>query len=103
MVVDVHDKSVVTTGRYDSSLIKNGKTFDHILDVHTGYPVKADTASLTIIADLSVDGEIWTTRLFGKTTEEIIGTLNQLSNIEGVVINDKGEVFYSCGMNELIL
>ena len=59
--------------------------------------------SLTIISDLSVDGEIWTTRLFGKTTEEIIDTLNQLSNIEGVVINDKGEVFYSCGMNELIL
>lgn len=103
MILRVQDKSVVTSGIYERSLTKNGKTFHHILDAHTGYPVKTDTASLTIISDLSVDGEIWTTRLFGKTTEEIIDTLNQLSNIEGVVINDKGEVFYSCGMNELIL
>lgn len=103
MILRVQDQSVVTSGIYERSLTKNGETFHHILDSNTGYPVKTDTASLTIVSDLSVDGEIWTTRLFGKTTEEIIDALNQLPNIEGLVINDQGDVFYSEGMNERIL
>lgn len=103
MILRVQDQSVVTSGIYERSLTKNGETFHHILDSNTGYPVKTDTTSLTIVSDLSVDGEIWTTRLFGKTTEEIIDALNQLSNIEGLVINDQGDVFYSEGMNERIL
>ena len=103
MILRVQDKSVVTSGIYERSLTKNGKTFHHILDSYTGYPVKTDTTSLTVVSDLSIDGEIWTTRLFGKSTEEIINTLNQQAMVEGIVINDKGEVFYSEGMDELIL
>ena len=41
------------------------------LDSQTGYPVSSDLASLTIISSLSVDGEIWTTRLFGSSLEHI--------------------------------
>src|SRR5699024_2569916 len=59
IILRVQDKSVVTSGIYERSLTKNGNTFHHILDAPTGYPVKTDTASLTIISDLSVDGEIW--------------------------------------------
>lgn len=103
MILRVQDKSIVTSGIYERSLTKNGKTFHHILDPNTGYPTETDIASLTIVSDQSVDGEIWTTRLFGKPSEEIIKTLNQLSAIEGLVINHKGEVLYSEGMDELIL
>src|SRR5690625_5483969 len=42
MILRVQDKSVVTSGIYERSLTKNGKTFHHILDAHTGYPVKTD-------------------------------------------------------------
>lgn len=103
MILRVQDKSIVTSGIYERSLTKNGKTFHHILDPNTGYPAETDIASLTIVSDQSVDGEIWTTRLFGKPSEEIIKTLNQLSAIEGLVINNKGDVLYSEGMDDLIL
>ncbi len=37
-----------------------------ILDRKTGYPVDTQLASITIISDNSLDGEIWTTRLYGE-------------------------------------
>ena len=48
------------------TLTVDGKDYHHIFDSQTGYPVETELASLTIISDKSVDGEIWTTRLFEK-------------------------------------
>jgi len=103
MILRVQNKSVVTSGIYERSLTKNGKTFHHILDPNTGYPIETNVVSLTIVSDQSIDGEIWTTRLFGKPIAEIIKTLNQIPKIEGLVIDDQGEVFYSEGIKELII
>src|SRR5699024_3536464 len=90
MILRVQNKSIVTSGIYERQLNKNGKTYHHILDPKTGYPIETDIASLTIVSDRSVDGEIWTTRLFGKPINETIETINQLPAIEGMDI-DKQE------------
>ncbi|HLR91866.1 MAG TPA: FAD:protein FMN transferase [Atopostipes sp.] len=103
IVLRVRDQSVVTSGIYERQYSKNGKTFHHILNPKTGYPIETDVVSLTILSNRSIDGEIWTTRLFGKPTEEIIYEINQLPHIEGLVINNKGKIHYSNGMNDFIL
>lgn len=103
MILRVQNKSIVTSGIYERQLNKNGKTYHHILDPKTGYPIETDIASLTIVSDRSVDGEIWTTRLFGKPINETIETINQLPAIEGLVIDKQGKVFYSKGMQAFIL
>ena len=59
------NQSVVTSGIYERSLTEAGRVYHHLLDPTTGYPLETEMASLTIISDASVDGEIWTTRLFG--------------------------------------
>lgn len=102
IILKVPAKSVVTSGIYERNLKHNGQTFHHIFDPQTGYPVETDLASLTIVSDLSVDGEIWTTRLFGKQPDEIIQTINQLPEIEGLLISQKGEVTYSDGLNKYL-
>ena len=71
MVLAIRDQSVVTSGIYERTFEIDGKTYHHIFDSQTGYPVSSDLASLTIISSLSVDGEIWTTRLFGSSLEHI--------------------------------
>ena len=71
MVLAIRDKSVVTSGIYERTFEIDGKTYHHIFNSQTGYPVSSDLASLTIISSLSVDGEIWTTRLFGSSLEHI--------------------------------
>ncbi len=98
----IHDQSVVTSGIYERSLKSGGETYHHILDAHTGYPIETDVVSLTIVSDQSVDGEIWTTRLFGKPVNDIIRTLETLPGIEGLVITKEGKLYFSKELEEAV-
>lgn len=101
-LLKVADKSVVTSGIYERSLQQGGRRYHHIFDSRTGYPVAAETASLTIISDDSLDGEIWTTRLFGAPPQEIIATIDQQPEIEGVLIQQDGTHYTSSGFAEFL-
>lgn len=103
IILKVPQKSVVTSGIYERQLEENDQTFHHIFDPKTGYPIETDLASLTIVSDQSVDGEIWTTRLFGQTAAQIIQSLNQMEGIDGLVITTHGGIHYSTGMEKLFL
>lgn len=94
-MLKIMNQSVVTSGVYERTLKNEGETYHHILDPHTGYPITTDVVSLTIRSNQSLDGEIWTTRLFGKSADEIIQTLNQLEGIEGLVITKDEQIHYS--------
>src|SRR5690606_16641145 len=94
-VVAVKDQSVVTSGIYERTLQVGKKAYHHILDSKTGYPIENDVASVTIVSDLSIDGEIWTTLLFAKNTKEGIQWLNQIDGIEGVIVSKNGDVYVS--------
>lgn len=97
----IANQSVVTSGIYERSLVNEGQIYHHILDPHTGYPITTDVASLTIQSNQSLDGEIWTTRLYGKSSDEIINELNELEGIEGLVITKNEQVMYSRGLEEV--
>ena len=55
--VKIKDKSVVTSGIYERYYRVDGKLYHHILDTTTGYPVKNNLYSVTIISDSSCDGD----------------------------------------------
>ncbi|MEG0289685.1 MAG: FAD:protein FMN transferase [Carnobacterium sp.] len=97
------NQSIVTSGIYERSLSDNEQTYHHILDPHTGYPIETDVASLTIVSDKSIDGEIWTTRLFGKSSEEIMHILNQLEGIDGLLITKEEKMLYSAALEDKII
>ncbi|KRK40026.1 FAD:protein FMN transferase [Loigolactobacillus bifermentans] len=97
-ILKVRDKSVVTSGIYERSLTVHGRKYHHILDARTGYPVSTDLASLTVIADRSLDCELWTTRLFGQPAQIAIEMINQAPAIEGLVIDRSGKVSLSGGL-----
>lgn len=99
-VLAIFNQSVVTSGIYERSLKSEGQTYHHIFDPHTGYPTTTDVASLTIQSNKSVDGEIWTTRLYGKSSKQIISRLNQLEGIEGLLITKNGELLCSEGLKK---
>lgn len=100
--VDVRNQSIVTSGIYERSFEWNSRTYHHIFNSQTGYPIQTDLASITIISDQSLDGEIWTTRLFGKKATTIIAEINQIPDLEGIVITTQGELAYSKGLVDRI-
>ena len=87
MVLAIRDQSVVTSGIYERTFEIDGKTYHHIFDSQTGYPVSSDLASLTIISSLSVDGEIWTTRLFGSSLEHIFQEVSSQAELEAIIVD----------------
>lgn len=103
IVLKALNQSIVTSGIYERSLKDKEQTYHHILDSHTGYPVHTDVTSLTIVSDKSIDGEIWTTRLFGKSSEEIMNVLNQLNGIDGLIITKEEKIMYSNALEKRII
>ncbi|MDU5334661.1 FAD:protein FMN transferase [Enterococcus sp.] len=97
-VVKVQNESVVTSGIYERKFDWQGQSYHHIFDSQTGYPIKTNLASLTIVSGESLAGEIWTTRLFGRSAQEVLAELNQLDDIEGIVITTDQQIAYSEGL-----
>lgn len=102
LVLSVKNKSVVTSGIYERHLEVDDQSFHHIFDSATGYPVETDLASITIISDRSVDGEIWTTRLFGDSPTSILNTVESLPGIETLLVSQSGKIAYTSGLQSYL-
>lgn len=102
-ILKVKNHSVVTSGIYERELTQDGKTYHHILNPETGYPITTDVASLSIYSERSIDGEIWTTRLYGKSANEIIEEIDHLEGIDGLVITKENKQVYSKGLKNKVL
>ena len=97
----LNDKSIVTSGIYERKLETDKKIYHHILDPKTGYPIESDMASISVISDNSLDGEIWTSRLFGKNFEEIEKT-SKIENIDIIVIYKDNTIKYTNGVKKYL-
>ena len=78
-------------------------TYHHILDRETGYPVDTQLASITIISDNSLDGEIWTTRLYGEKPRQLLARVEQEKDIEALIVTTDNRVYYSSGISPELL
>ncbi|MEK4664023.1 FAD:protein FMN transferase [Priestia sp. FSL H7-0729] len=94
-LVSIREQSVVTSGIYERVLEKEGTQYHHIFSSKTGYPIESNIASLTIIADRSLDCDIYTTELFGLDALSIINKVNQMKHIEAAVITTEGDLAYT--------
>lgn len=59
-VINEANRTVVTSGIYERYLEVDGVKYHHIFDSTTGYPYDNDLASVTVIADHSIDGDALT-------------------------------------------
>ncbi|SCY73539.1 thiamine biosynthesis lipoprotein [Paenibacillus polysaccharolyticus] len=94
-LVSIREQSVVTSGIYERVLQKKGQKYHHIFSSKTGYPIESNVASLTIIADRSLDCDIYTTELFGLDAASIIHRVNGIKHIEAAVITTDGNMAYT--------
>lgn len=91
-LVSIRDQSVVTSGIYERVLEKGGSKYHHIFNSKTGYPIESNIASFTVIADRSLDCDIYTTELFGLDAASIIHRVNKLKEMGAVVITVDGKL-----------
>ncbi|PLY47293.1 thiamine biosynthesis protein ApbE [Lelliottia sp. F153] len=91
----VENKSVVTSGTYERFFERDGKRYHHILNPRTGYPLDNELDSVTIISTNSIDGDIWTTLIYGMGVEKGCAALRARPDIEAVFVTKTNEVVLS--------
>lgn len=94
-VINVRGKSVVTSGVYERYFELAGKRYHHILDPRSGYPLDNELLSVTVISADSIEGDIYTTLLYGMGVEKGLAYLAARPEIEAIFVTRDGQVISS--------
>lgn len=94
-VIHVTGKSVVTSGVYERYFECEGRCYHHILDPKTGYPLDNELLSVTVISGDSIDGDIYTTLLYGMGLEKSLEYLQAFADIEAIFVTRDQRVIFS--------
>jgi len=94
-VLQVQGKSVVTSGIYERYFELDGRCWHHIFDPQTGYPLDNELLSVTVISDRSIDGDIYTTLLFGMGVEQGLAYLADQPDIDAVFVTRDRQIICS--------
>ena len=92
------NQALVTSGNYEKFITINGKRYAHIIDPRTGYPTSGLT-SVTIIASSAELADALATSVFVMGKDVGLDFVKQLKDVECVLVQDDGMVFYSDHIN----
>lgn len=93
--LQIENKSVVTSGTYERYFERDGTRYHHILNPRTGYPLDNELDSVTIISTDSIDGDLWTTLVYGLGVEKGCAALRTRPDIEAVFVTKAREIVFS--------
>ncbi len=99
--INARDKTLVTSGVYERRIEVDGKTYHHILDTKTGWPVQTDLDAVTLTADKgrSADIDALSTICLIKGSAEGKKFIEGLEGIEGVFVMSDGNVLTTDGVS----
>lgn len=99
-ILSLGNAFVSTSGDYEKKFTaENGETYFHILDLMTGYPVKTDLTSVTVIAETGLQSDALSTLCFILGKENSLDVLNEYDADAVFVYNDK-TVFATDGIRD---
>jgi thiamine biosynthesis lipoprotein len=96
-ILEIKDKSVVTSGIYERYFEEGGRRYHHILSTGDGYPVQNGLLSVTIIADRSTDADALSTAVFALGPEQGLALVEALPDIEAILVREDRAVILSSG------
>lgn len=95
-VIQVQDEAVVTSGGYERYFQANGKTYIHIIDPRTGYPVENDLLSVTIVSRDGTLADGLSTALYIMGYEEAVSFWQQHQDeFDVILLTDDGQIHVS--------
>jgi thiamine biosynthesis lipoprotein len=99
-ILQVKDKSIVTSGDYERYFIYDGKKYHHILDTETGYPVDNEIMGVSIISEKSIDGDGLSTTLFALGLDKGMELINSIEGAEAIFITKEKSIYFTEGIND---
>lgn len=91
-IIQVQDKSVVTSGIYERYFIQNNHLYHHIINPATGFPLDNELESITIISENSLTGDIFSTILYGLGIKKGKEELNKRTSIGAIFVTKDKQI-----------
>lgn len=101
-IMEITDRSVVSSGIYERCFEEDGKLYHHILDPSTGYPYENDLVAVTIVSDNSVDGDALSTACFALGYEKGLAFAQSHDNIQAIFITKDYQIHYTEGFRDAV-
>ncbi|MFV0246879.1 MAG: FAD:protein FMN transferase [Mycoplasmatales bacterium] len=93
--IKVSNSAVVTSGLYERNFEEDGVLYYHILDSKTGYPVKTDLVSTTIICKDGELADLLSTTTFILGVDKSLELINNLDGVEAILIDKDNNIYTS--------
>ncbi|WP_460556267.1 DUF2271 domain-containing protein [Hymenobacter daeguensis] len=100
--LQLHDKTIATSGNYRRGVSIGGKWYSHIVDPRTGLPV-SEVISATVVADKATDAGALATALNVLPTDEGKALVAAVPGAEYMLITADGKRLESAGWKKLEL
>jgi thiamine biosynthesis lipoprotein len=99
-MIEVENKSIVTSGIYEKYFEKDGKKYHHILNTSTGYPCDNSIAGVSIVSEKSIDGDAISTSVFSLGLEDGMKFINTIPGVECIFITKDKQVYITTGLKD---
>jgi thiamine biosynthesis lipoprotein len=94
----LEDSAVETSGSYEKFVMFNGVRYSHIIDPRTGYPATG-IVSVSVFAKQTEIADALATGIFVLGIDVGLDLVNQLKGIECIIVDDKGKIHTSKGID----
>lgn len=92
-VVSLENTAIATSGNYRNFFEQNGRFYSHIIDPKTGYPVKNQVVSASVIAPACALADGLATALMVMDIDKGIDLINAIPGTECLIIQKTGKNF----------
>ncbi len=94
----LENSAVETSGNYEKYVVFNDIRYSHIIDPRTGYPSQG-IVSVSVFAKQTEIADAIATGIFVLGVEVGLDLVNQLKGIECIIVDDKGKIHSSKGID----
>lgn len=99
-ILNITNKTIVSSGVYERYFIQNGKRYHHILDTKSGYPVDNNLVGTTIVADKSILADALSTTIFAAGIDNGLEIVKNLKGVEAIFITKDHKVYITPGLKD---
>ena len=96
-LMPISNSAVVTSGNYEKFVELGGKRYSHIINPKTGYP-SSEIISVSVFAPKAELADALATSIFVMGIDVGLDFVNQLRNINCIIVDDKGKIHSSKGV-----
>ncbi|WP_198146029.1 FAD:protein FMN transferase [Desulfonatronovibrio magnus] len=90
-IIDIQNEAVATSGDYRNFFVHDNKRYSHIIDPATGYPVRQNIVSATVIAKSCVLGDALATAMLIMDVQEALKLADSSGMFEVLLIKMEDE------------